>query len=146
VSEARGINLTRGYHPSSIPTKQEPIDLEYEPREAFMPFHERTQRWAVNVCHRRAGKTVAAVNDLIRDVLLCRLERPRAYYISPTYSQSKKVAWDYAKHYSAPEHLAKFNETELRIDYPPQWGRLQLVGADNPDSQTAKDEPLSSVR
>jgi len=111
----------------------QPIDFEYEPREAFLPFHERTQRWAVNVCHRRAGKTVAAVNDLIRDVLLCKLERPRAYYISPTYAQSKKVAWDYAKHYSAPEYLAKFNETELRIDYP-NGGRLQLVGADNPDS------------
>jgi hypothetical protein len=39
-----------GYHPSSVPTKQEPIDLEYEPRAAFLPFHERVQRWAVNVC------------------------------------------------------------------------------------------------
>jgi hypothetical protein len=90
MSEIRGINLTRGYHPSSVPTKQEPVDLEYEPRDAFLPFHERTQRWAVNVCHRRAGKTVAAVNDLIRDVLMCKRERPRAYYISPTYAQSKK--------------------------------------------------------
>jgi phage terminase large subunit len=77
--------------------------------------------------HQRAGKTVAAVNDLIRDVLLCKLDRPRAYYISPTYSQSKKVAWDYAKHSSSPEYLAKFNETEFRIDYP-NGGRLQLVG------------------
>ena len=47
MSEVRGLNLTRGYHPTPVPTKQEPVDLEYEPREAFMPFHERTQRWAV---------------------------------------------------------------------------------------------------
>jgi predicted Rossmann-fold nucleotide-binding protein len=39
MNEIRGINLTMGYHP-----------LEYEPRAAFLPFHERVQRWAVNVC------------------------------------------------------------------------------------------------
>lgn len=105
----------------------------YKPRDAFREFHKRSQRYAVNVCHRRAGKTVAAVNDLIRSVLRCPLERPRAYYVAPTYSQAKKVAWDYAKHYSLAEDQARFNETELRIDYP-TGARLQLVGADNPDS------------
>ena len=42
------------------------IELPYEPRKAFMPFHNRTKRWACIVAHRRAGKTVAAVNDIIR--------------------------------------------------------------------------------
>lgn len=109
------------------------IDIPYKPREAFKQFHRRTQRFAVNVCHRRAGKTVAAVNDLIRDALTCPLERPRVYYIAPTYGVAKRVAWDYGKHYSRAEDQARFNETELRIDYP-NGGRLQLVGADNPDS------------
>jgi phage terminase large subunit len=109
------------------------IEIPYTPRGAFLEFHDRKQRFAVNVCHRRAGKTVAAVNDLIRSALECKLDRPRVYYLSPTYAQSKKVAWDYAKHYSAAEPLARFNEAELRIDYP-NGGRLQLVGGDNPDS------------
>jgi hypothetical protein len=35
------------------------------PREQFRSFHNRKQRWSVLVCHRRAGKTVATLNDLI---------------------------------------------------------------------------------
>ncbi|MBL8301534.1 MAG: terminase family protein [Ideonella sp.] len=113
--------------------EQRLVEIPYKPREAFKQFHHRKQRFAVNVCHRRAGKTVAAVNDLIRDALTCPLERPRVYYIAPTYGAAKRVAWDYAKHYSRAEDQSRFNETELRIDYP-NGGRLQLVGADNPDS------------
>ena len=39
--------------------------LQYEPRNQFRPFHHRNQRWAIIVAHRRAGKTVATINDLI---------------------------------------------------------------------------------
>lgn len=109
------------------------IVIPYLPRAAFRDYHARTQRWAVNVCHRRAGKTVAAVNDLQRRVLKSELPKPRAYYLAPTYAQAKKAAWDYAKHYAAPIPGVKINETELRIDYPND-GRLQLLGGDNPDS------------
>jgi hypothetical protein len=109
------------------------IIIPYLPRAAFRLYHNRKQRWAVNVCHRRAGKTVAAVNDLQRDVLRSELPNPRAYYLAPTYAQAKKAAWDYAKHYAAPIPGVKINETELRIDYP-GGGRVQLLGGDNPDS------------
>ena len=37
-----------------------------KPRDQFKPFHSRKQRWSALVCHRRAGKTVATLNDLIR--------------------------------------------------------------------------------
>lgn len=82
--------------------------------------------------HRRSGKTFATVNDLIRTALTCPLPRPRVYYIAPTYTQAKRIAWDYAKHFSRPIPGMKINEGELRIDYPNE-GRLQLLGADNPD-------------
>ena len=39
--------------------------VEYLPRDQFQPFHRRTQRWAIIVARRRAGKTVATINDLI---------------------------------------------------------------------------------
>jgi hypothetical protein len=54
-------------------------------------------------------------------------------YIAPQRNQAKQVAWDYAKPYSRPIPGVKINEAELRIDYP-NGGRLQLFGADNPDS------------
>ena len=37
------------------------IDSKYRARKQFRRFHRRTQRWAILVCHRRAGKTVASV-------------------------------------------------------------------------------------
>ena len=40
--------------------------IDYGEREPFVPFHCRRQRWAVIVAHRRAGKTVATINDKIR--------------------------------------------------------------------------------
>jgi hypothetical protein len=39
--------------------------VEYLPRDQFQPFHRRNQRRAIIVAHRRAGKTVATINDLI---------------------------------------------------------------------------------
>jgi hypothetical protein len=32
--------------------------LDYVARPQFYDFHIRKQHWAVNVCHRRAGKAV----------------------------------------------------------------------------------------
>jgi hypothetical protein len=39
--------------------------LEYKLRNQFQPFHRRKQRRAKIVAHRRAGKSVATINDLI---------------------------------------------------------------------------------
>jgi hypothetical protein len=47
-------------------TDQKHVKIKYRSREQFRSFHNRKQRWSVLVCHRRAGKTVATLNDLIR--------------------------------------------------------------------------------
>ena len=41
------------------------IELDYAPRSVFQDFHNRQERWAVIVAHRRCGKTVAVLNDTI---------------------------------------------------------------------------------
>lgn len=106
------------------------VTIPYAPRPAFTDFHNRKERFACLVYHRRAGKTVATVNDLQRDVLTCSLPNPRAAYIAPYYKQAKAVAWDYAKEFARPIPGVKINESELRIDYA-NGGRFQLFGADN---------------
>ena len=83
--------------------------IPYKPRAAFKPFHNRTERWACLVAHRRAGKTVAAINDIIRAALMCKTESPLFAYIAPFRSQAKSVAWDYLKRFAAPV-LAASNE------------------------------------
>lgn len=108
------------------------VVIPYAPRAQFMPFHERTERWAALVCHRRAGKTVATINDDIREALRSKKKDWRGAYIAPFYAQAKDVAWDYAKRFSAPIPGVQFNESELRIDYP-NGARYRLYGADNYD-------------
>lgn len=109
------------------------VTIPYKPRAAFKLLHKRTQRWAVVVAHRRAGKTVACVNDCIRIALTTPVVNARYAYVAPFYKQAKYVAWDYFKRYSAPIEGIKINEAELRIDYP-NGSRISLYGADNPDS------------
>jgi phage terminase large subunit len=111
----------------------EQIVLPYTPRSIMLPFHNRTERFACLVAHRRCGKTVAAVNDLSRDAFVIPLENVRVAYIAPYYNQSKAIAWDYVKQFTAPIPGMKYNESELRADFP-NGARLRLFGADNYDS------------
>jgi hypothetical protein len=111
----------------------EVIEIPYKPREHQLKVHELLEgkRFAVVVAHRRFGKTVAALNHLIREAVLNEKETPRYAYIAPTYGQAKRVAWDYLVKYTEPLGGTN-NISELRVDF---WGRrIQLYGSDNPDS------------
>src|SRR5262245_38140128 len=108
------------------------IVIPYSPREQFLEFHNRKQRWACVVSHVRAGKTVACINDLIKGALTCKLPEPRFAYVAPFYTQAKDVAWNYLKRFTAPIPGVESNEAELRVDFP-NGGRVRLYGADNYD-------------
>lgn len=98
----------------------------------FMPFHTRKERWACMVAHRRAGKTVACVNELIKGALTCTLPDPRFAYVAPYYAQAKDVAWQYLKQYTSVIPGMSANESELRVDLP-GGRRIRLYGAENYD-------------
>lgn len=108
------------------------IVIPYAPRPAFLPYHARAERFGVGVAHRRAGKTVAAINDLIRAALSCPHPNPRVAYLAPYYAQAKDVVWGYLKTYTAAIPGVTSNESELRVDLP-NGGRVRLYGADNYD-------------
>src|SRR5215475_3131945 len=109
--------------------------VKYRPRQQFIGFHDRRERFACIVTHRRAGKTVACIHDLYRDAQRCVKERPRFAYLSPFFRQSKAVAWDYLRVMagSLPKGAARTHENELRVDYE-NGGQVRLYGADNPDA------------
>ena len=98
-----------------------------------MRLHERSERWVCLVAHRRAGKTVAAVNELIKGAIECDKIRPQLAYIAPFRDQGKKVAWEYLKHYSEPLWAAQPNESELTVKLLGD-ARISVYGADNPDA------------
>jgi len=109
------------------------VVIPYSPRPLQQAIHDELKRWSVVVCHRRFGKTVFAINHLLRDCLTSKKERPRYAYLAPTYKQAKTIAWDYLQHYSRPIPGIQINQSELRIDYP-NGGRIQLFGCDTPDA------------
>lgn len=84
------------------------------------------------VAHRRAGKTVASVMDLVDAALRNAGKSPRYAYVAPTYTQAKDVAWSYLKEYTARLPGTVANESELRVDMPGDR-RIRLYGADNYD-------------
>lgn len=111
------------------------IKSKYRPRKHFLRFHLRRCRWAVLVAHRRAGKTVAVINDLIEKASYNTRENPRYAYIAPLLRQAKDIAWQYLKDAAAP-YNPKINESGLWVELSalPNSPRITLYGADNPDS------------
>jgi phage terminase large subunit len=107
------------------------VDVVIKARHQFGELLTTDKRWSIAVCHRRAGKTVACVQKLIRAALLCKRPDPRFAYVAPLYNQAKDVAWTYLKRLAYPLGGVA-NETELRIDLP-GGARIRLYGADNPD-------------
>jgi len=105
-------------------------EIAYKPREQVKAFHNRKERFAVIVAHRRFGKTVAAINDLIRACFEVELPNVRVAYIAPYLSQAKAIAWDYLLEYTQDIPEIKVNIAELRIDFP-NGSRIRLFGADN---------------
>lgn len=114
----------------------ERLIIPYAPRRAFVPFHGRAERFAIGVAHRRCGKTVAAVNDLIKLATLNprRGVAPGRYaYVAPFLNQAKDTAWNYLKHFAGPILLKPPNESELYVEVKPSGARIRIYGADNPD-------------
>ena len=108
------------------------IKLKYRPRSVFEDFHSREHRWAVIVAHRRCGKTVACINDLIVKALLENKPHAQYAYIAPFYSQAKSVAWRYLERFAEPV-MTKSNQSELWVELV-NGARIRLFGADNPDA------------
>lgn len=114
----------------------EEVEIDYKPRPLQAAMHEAldSHRFGVAVCHRRFGKTVLAVNQLLKCALTSRKERPRFAYLGPTYRQAKANAWDYITHYSEPVPGRSANVSELRADFSHNGSQIRVYGADNPDS------------
>jgi hypothetical protein len=106
-------------------------EIPYWPRAIWEPFHLSEARFRIVVAHRRAGKTVAFINEAIRRALECEKRNPRFGYVAPFLSQAKSIAWDYVRQYCRDG--ASFHETELRADLI-NGGRVRLFGVDNPDA------------
>ena len=109
------------------------LELEIIPRDQFRGYLNRNERWASVVAHRRCGKTVACIMDLIKRAVEHTGREPRFAYIAPTYTQAKDVAWSYLKEYTAAIPGLQKSESELSVTFPHNGARIRLYGAENYD-------------
>jgi len=109
------------------------ITIPYTPRPLQEKFHDNARRFNVAVCHRRFGKTVMAINWLLREILECERRSAQGAYIAPTYAAAKRIAWVMLREYAGVIPMVKFNEAELRCDLP-DGKRIWLLGGENVDA------------
>jgi hypothetical protein len=130
VERARGDHGAGGAPVAARTPRAASIEVPYLPRPLQRLLHERLRRWNCVITHRRFGKTVLAINHLIRALVEHSGPRTRVAYIAPFLKQAKAIAWDFVKFYAGPIPDLAINESELRIDLPGER-RLMLLGADN---------------
>ena len=108
------------------------IIIPYKPRALQKILHKEIDkhRFSVLVLHRRAGKTVAMINHMLKDALTTTKPNSRYVFLSPTFKQGKLTAWDYIKNFAGKIPNTKFNESELRCDLP-NGSRITILGAEN---------------
>ena len=111
------------------------IVIPYQPRPVQKQIHAalETHRFCVLVTHRQLGKTVCAVNHILKKALQNPRLHARYFYVAPFLKQAKLIAWDYLKRYTAPLPDVSINETELCVKLP-GGARIWVGGADNPDA------------
>ena len=96
------------------------VTIELKPRPAFREFVHSKHRWACIVAHRRAGKTFAVLQKLIKIAFEYKRSGPppRFAVISPTREQTKDICWAYLKEFVAAVPQVEINESELKITLP----------------------------
>lgn len=111
------------------------VDLPFTPYPHQRAAHAMRLacRFLVLVWHRRGGKTVFAVLELVLAALACSRENGRYGYICPQLKQSKGVAWDYLQKFARAIPGVEVNQSELWVQFP-NGARVRLFGADNPDA------------
>ena len=112
--------------------KTQKVKINIIARDAFREFLLCPLRWFVLVCHRRAGKTVAVIQKLVKEATTHQRKGPplRFAYIAPTRDQAKDIAWQYLKDYTSGIPGCESNESELRITLPNK-AQIRLYSGEN---------------
>lgn len=105
------------------------VVIPYTPRKHFRSLHSETCRFIFLVAHRRAGKSVFAINHMIRAALTNpRTEPPPRYaYVGPSFDQTKDLIWGYLKQFAGVIPDVKFLEGDLMCVFP-NGATIRLYG------------------
>ncbi len=114
------------------------ISTGYTPREWQLKVHRELRRFSVLNVHRRGGKSILCVNQLIHTLLTCPHKNPFGAFVAQNYASAKRIIWQYLKDYTQNFIDVSANESELLLTIPRPWKgdkiRIQLLGSERPDS------------
>lgn len=124
--------MSEGRVYADVPEVQEnttKVVIPYKPRSHFIRLHNSLKRWKFVVAHRRAGKSVAAINEMIKRALenTRRDPPPRYAYVGPSFDQTKDLIWGYLKHFAGGIPGVKFSEGDLMCVLP-NGASIRLYG------------------
>lgn len=105
------------------------VPIPYNPRWFQVKIHQELKRFGCLVLHRRAGKTVLAINELIKRVATCPHPSPQGHYVAPFYNQVKRIAWKYLQEFTLAIPGIQHNQSELLCTFP-NGATIQLLGGD----------------
>jgi hypothetical protein len=105
------------------------VEVQYLPRKHFRGLHASEKRWKFVCAHRRAGKTVALANQLIRAAMSNKRvhPKPRYAYVGPSFEQAKDLVWMYLKQYTEAIPGTRYLEGELTCVLPTR-ATIKLYG------------------
>ncbi len=118
------------------------ISTGYIPRPWQLKAHQSIKRHNVLVFHRRGGKSVLCVNEIIDRAIFYNKKDPKTgipyrnphfAFVASTIGQVEQIAWQYFKEYAKDIPGVKFNNQRLRITFPHPHGeaKISLFGAEN---------------
>lgn len=107
-------------------------------RDVIHPALDRV-RYATLVCHRRFGKTVGIINQMIKMAWECTRPSPRYGYFAPYRTQAKTIAFDYLLFYTSVIPGISINRAEMVVELPTRYigrpgAKIYVGGADKPDN------------
>lgn len=118
------------------------VDYNFKPRKWQEHCLANLKRFTVCAMHRRAGKTILAINLLVMKAL--NTPQGNFCYVCPELKQAKRIAWKPLKQiceqfrkYVDKEgnefDVVEIRESELIVRFANK-AEIQLYGADNPDN------------
>ena len=109
------------------------VIIPYSPHQWAKAYHQSKARFRVLNWHRRARKTTAGLNDLLRDALTT----PDVYrYIAPTYRQAKQIVWEdreMLSRYVPTVAVEQKNDSSMMYRLR-NGSMLAIHGCDDPDA------------
>lgn len=91
-------------------------------------FHDCQTKYLVAVCGRQIGKTIACVNELVKQSI--KKPSSRNWYITNDYKQAKRNVWNLLLKYTPKEIIASTNVSELSVTLV-NGSRIELIGVEN---------------